>query len=72
MSGYWTIVRTYRNGFNVFCPKCQSGNIFDNDSSSNSTLRLMYPGSRCEDCGYKDLSDKFPTRRELRINQILS
>ena len=64
MSGYWTIVRTYRNGFNVFCPKCQSGNIFDNDSSSNST--------RCEDCGYKDLSDKFPTRRELRINQILS
>lgn len=71
MSGYWTIVKTLRNGLDVFCPKCESRNIFNEDLSCIEALRLMYPGSKCRDCGYKDLSDKFPTTRELRINQII-
>ncbi len=71
MVGYWTIIKTNRNGFDVFCPRCESGSIYNEDSSSHPDLKLMYSGSKCRDCGYKDLSENFPTLRELRINQIL-
>ncbi len=82
MAGYWTIIKTYRNGLVVFCPKCENGNIYFFNPLSTTDVypdigKVGYPYgedhpiSKCRNCDYKDLSEKFPTLRELRINRIL-